>query len=212
MEIYYIENKEKDFDTLNDKEKSFLPYYELNKICCIKQSNNRTLHFLSKWLLYQFVLEKGFPSNIIHKISYDRFQKPFLLEFPYHFSFSHSGEIAVLAVSSKTKVGIDIEQIPNSKLTVVPDIFSEKEKELLQNQPDITQYFYHIWTAKESIIKALGKGFDTNFKEMNIAADSIFWHNHTWFLQSCFIRENYICHIASNKKVNLLKIQELVYH
>jgi len=212
MELFYIKNGIHNFDEISDEEKAFLPYYEINKIGSLKQDKNRTLHFLSKWLLYEFMKEKGYSTSMLRKISYDRFQKPFLYDFPFHFSFSHSGDIAVLAVSPKNKIGIDIEEIPTNKLSVVPDIFSNQEKEISQHSSDLTNYFFYVWTAKESIMKAWGKGFDSNFKEINIEAEQIRWQNSNWFLKSCPIDEKYICHVASDNSFENVSIQEMKYN
>jgi 4'-phosphopantetheinyl transferase len=212
VELYYIKNGKENFDEISEREKTFLPYYELNKISCFKQKKDRTLHFLSKWMLHQFIQKEGFADNIIQKISYDRFQKPFLSNFPYHFSFSHSGDIAVLAISPTAKIGIDIEQIPSNQLKVVPDIFSEQEKEKMLKNNNITNYFFHVWTAKESIIKALGKGFDLNFKEMNIETDRVMWQNYQWHLKAFSIHKDYVCHLATDKKIEVYNVQEMCYN
>ena len=77
------------------------------------------------------------------------------------FSISHSGEYVVCALS-KHEVGCDI-QIMEGKdsdrtLKIGKRFFSEREFLDMERAEDPQDYFYRIWTIKESYIKALGEG------------------------------------------------------
>jgi 4'-phosphopantetheinyl transferase len=75
------------------------------------------------------------------------------------FNISHSGEW-VVSIVSKIPVGIDIERIRPLDLNVAKQFFSIKEYTDLvsKNSEEHLNYFYDLWTLKESYIKALGKG------------------------------------------------------
>lgn len=99
-------------------------------------------------------------------LDYDFNKKPYLASHPWlHFNISHSENFAAIAISRK-KVGIDIEYLSEDfKFTnLLPDIFDDNEKSIIQNATDKKNTFYTLWTRKESFVKALGKGIDEDFK------------------------------------------------
>lgn len=99
-------------------------------------------------------------------LDYDFNKKPYLASHPWlYFNISHSENFAAIAVSRK-KVGIDIEYLAEDfKFSnLLPDIFDDNERLIIQNAADKKKTFYTLWTRKESFVKALGKGIDEDFK------------------------------------------------
>jgi 4'-phosphopantetheinyl transferase len=88
--------------------------------------------------------------------------KPFLTgaNGPCTFNLSHSDSLAALAISS-VELGVDIEVIGRFHEGVARDRFSASENAALQRLPEDGRNaaFYHFWTAKEAVLKALGTGF-----------------------------------------------------
>src|SRR5688572_5365899 len=72
---------------------------------------HKKLQHLAGRFLLQFMFP-GFPYELV-RIADTR--KPFLENEAYHFSISHCGDFAAAIVSSKSRVGIDIE-IPKEKI------------------------------------------------------------------------------------------------
>jgi 4'-phosphopantetheinyl transferase len=107
-------------------------------------------------------------SEILHlnlfdiMIDFDKNGKPFSsASSGLHFNISHSGDWAVCAVSA-LPVGVDIEMIQPIELSIAKDCFTENEYRTMTSFSKRTEqldYFYTIWTIKESYIKALGLGF-----------------------------------------------------
>lgn len=80
----------------------------------------------------------------------------------WHFNLSHSGELALLAVTDSAPVGIDIEierPLPDRD-AIAERFFSPLEREVYFEQPEPlrTPMFFSIWTRKEAFTKALGIG------------------------------------------------------
>lgn len=104
--------------------------------------------------------------------------KPFLL-FPsdIYFNTSHSGTWIACALSS-SNVGIDVEEIKDIDINIAKDFFSEVEsQDLLNHFPSSQQdYFFKLWTLKESYIKFKGKGLSIPLDSFSIQfeKDTIF--------------------------------------
>ncbi len=82
----------------------------------------------------------------------------------FNFNISHCYNHVVLAIcqGSDYAIGVDIERI-DSKIDIndmAPIVFSESERKLINKQ---ATNFFKLWTKKESLIKALGTGFATDF-------------------------------------------------
>ncbi len=87
-------------------------------------------------------------------IKYNEYGKP-ELKSGRHFSLSHSGQYTVLAVSDMP-VGVDIERIYDVKPGVMRKVCTPEEFDWASLEP---KNFFTIWTRKESVVKAIGKGF-----------------------------------------------------
>jgi len=88
--------------------------------------------------------------------------KPYVKGYIIYFNISHAGDFVVCAFSQQ-EIGIDIEQIKEIDLNIARRFFHQQEYEDLQAQKKQNQldYFYSLWTLKESYIKWLGTGLST---------------------------------------------------
>ena len=93
---------------------------------------------------------------------------------PLHFNVSHSGELALIAVSRRFELGVDVEKTrPISQAErIVESYFTEAERAefLAVAEADRPAAFIRGWTRKEAILKAQGVGlaglatsFETRF-------------------------------------------------
>jgi 4'-phosphopantetheinyl transferase len=84
------------------------------------------------------------------------------------FNLSHTGDLAVYAVTLEREVGVDVEQIRDLKEDGIPErFFSKSEVTALRSLPRAQQpeAFFNCWTRKEAYVKAHGHG-------LSIALDS----------------------------------------
>jgi 4'-phosphopantetheinyl transferase len=98
------------------------------------------------------------------------FGKPFLVnDNKIHFNISHSGDWVLSAVHN-LPVGVDIEKIQPIDYQIAARFFSKSEYLNLMNKEgrDKLEYFYEIWTLKESYIKAVGKGLNIPLESFSI--------------------------------------------
>lgn len=103
--------------------------------------------------------------------------KPYLMDSVLHFSLSHSGDYILLAVSDK-EIGADIqEKQPKDVVKLANRFFSPEEAQYLSTLPPEFQsdYFYHLWTAKEACTKLLGDALGEHLADdIESAKDVIF--------------------------------------
>ena len=94
------------------------------------------------------------------KFRYNPNGKPELLHNKVCFNLSHSGDIALCAVTLNKPVGVDIEQISKdiNHKELTKQYFSEQESNAILGLPEEQQKeaFYRCWTRKEAFAKAKG--------------------------------------------------------
>ncbi len=87
--------------------------------------------------------------------------KPFCEQTLIDFSISHSGSMVWVAFNPNGKVGIDVEQIRETRdLLRLAAMFHPMEYAELQKRPpaELPAAFYRCWVRKEAVLKACGEG------------------------------------------------------
>jgi phosphopantetheinyl transferase len=166
----------------------------------------------SKILREQFLATRKLLAleNSDYKITYDINGKP-LLNSIYNISISHSHEIAAIAISDNSNIGLDV-QLKESKIFNIQNKFLNKsEKSNIGDDPTV-DILTMVWTSKESIYKAIGlKGI--SFSE-NIKIDKVIEKDKTGIgyyingtekvkfdLKFFYVDEYTICYAYQNPKL-----------
>jgi len=160
MEVIAINLDENIEESKFEKFKSYVSAEKLKRINRFHKYDDalRTLlgdilvrYMLTKWLNiknHQII----FAGNI--------YGKPYIKNYNnIEYNISHSGKWVVGAIDSYP-VGIDIEQIKTIDIKIAERFFSNEEVINLTSKcsSEREQFFYNLWTLKESYIKAVGKG------------------------------------------------------
>ena len=103
--------------------------------------------------------------------------KPYLKNGDWHFSISHSGDIAAVAVSRDCPVGIDVEKIRPVSARILLRVFSESDAHfVLGGSPvsngrieerEMLTRFFKVWTYKEAFVKMTGEGICADLKSIS---------------------------------------------
>jgi 4'-phosphopantetheinyl transferase len=101
------------------------------------------------------------PASLV--IDEEEFGKPLLRGHEIEFNASHSGDLVAVAFSKETVVGVDVERRRHltDTLALARRYFSTEEVAIVERAADANDAFFAIWTAKEAIVKASGKGIGT---------------------------------------------------
>jgi 4'-phosphopantetheinyl transferase len=88
------------------------------------------------------------------------------------FNVSHSANMAVIAVGSEHRLGVDIEKIRDDVDTtaLAERFFSLRERAGLQALPDHLRVpgFFACWTRKEAFLKATGEGLSFPLEDFSV--------------------------------------------
>jgi 4'-phosphopantetheinyl transferase len=126
------------------------------------------------------------------------------------FSISHSGNRVVCILSTRGRVGIDLEDIGDITIDDFQSQFTAAEWTAITGATIPLQAFYHYWTAKESLIKADGRGLQIPLNSIDVSAGPEVWVNGShWHLKSLPIFTGYACHIACEHPAEEITIAEI---
>ena len=128
-----------------------LDYFELDEYDSnlIKAKKNELVR--EQFLAVRRTLQLEDPS---YKIRYDESGKP-IINSDINISISHSKCMAAIVFSEHNKAAIDIEHKENKIINIQNKFLNDSEKQENGYQSNV-DYLTMIWTAKESIYKALG--------------------------------------------------------
>jgi 4'-phosphopantetheinyl transferase EntD len=184
MPLFYQHNINRDTKLgiwhIEEPELFFLEKVPLKKD--VSHPFKRLQHLAGRYLL-PFL----FPDFPLEEILIADTRKPFLESEKYNFSISHCGHFAAAIVSSRSRVGVDIELITpriralsHKFLHTEEEHFLNEDYSLFLEQWGLKDRVYSelltlIWSAKESIFKWYGRGELDFRKHMqlkgNISAD-----------------------------------------
>lgn len=92
---------------------------------------------------------------------------------PIFFNLSHTENVAVLALSARHELGVDVEAECPRDARVAARYFSAVELHTLQTLPPELwlRGFYRCWTGKEALLKGEGRGLNVPLDSFDIQAD-----------------------------------------
>ncbi len=96
--------------------------------------------------------------------------KPALAHGALEFNVSHSGEHVAIALTVGSPVGVDIERVRpmSDSIAIARRFFSPEESARVTAAADPDKEFFLVWTAKEAVVKAVGKGLGTGLATFTV--------------------------------------------
>jgi len=123
----------------------------------------RTLHWLATRVLLRYLLKT---EEYIDCPS-DENGKPYLPDFPYKISLTHSYEYAGVMMSTQGQCGIDLEIVKEKVLHIKEKFMKPTELSFIQGGDNIEQ-LYACWCAKEAVYKLQGNKGVSFLEDMTI--------------------------------------------
>ncbi|WP_286851115.1 MULTISPECIES: 4'-phosphopantetheinyl transferase superfamily protein [Sphingobacterium] len=94
-------------------------------------------------------------------------------------------------------LGIDVEEIIYLDIEQFRDCFSVKELKVIFKAENSLNEFYKLWTKKEAIIKADGRGFGIDLRELNVLLPRVSICSAVYEVSPIEIGPNYVAHLAT---------------
>lgn len=123
----------------------------------------RSLHWLATRVLLRYLLNTN---DYIHCPS-DENGKPYLPDYPYTVSLTHSYEYAGVMLSTKGECGMDLEIVKDKVSRIKEKFLKPEELEFIATEHHIEQ-LYACWCAKEAIYKLQGNKGVSFLQDMTI--------------------------------------------
>lgn len=160
---------ENDFLKLKEDLLHKIPATSVEKVSRFKKTIDLQRSLLGILMITKLVREKF--SLELNEITFNisKNGKPYIPRLDFHFNISHSGQWVVVSISS-TETGIDVEQIKKPNLQLAKRYFSEEENKCLfgKTMKGQEDFFYTLWTLKESYLKLIGKGLTKSLSSFSV--------------------------------------------
>lgn len=161
------------FKTIEDEVKQYAQAPTLEKIDSYKSSINRQRKLLGEMLAYKG-LQKCFSlKDEAIVFEYGPKGKPVLKDADNkYFNITHSGDWVVCGISD-SEIGVDIEISKKARMNVATRFFTSTEVDKLNSLEGTAQddYFFLLWTVKESYLKYLGTGLTKPLNSFDVSCN-----------------------------------------
>jgi 4'-phosphopantetheinyl transferase len=168
------------------------------RVLRLRLQRDRTAWLLSKWLLAFCLGEHQNPEQIFRRMRYADSGSLLLDGLPsIHLSISHSGDIAVCAVSKACPVGVDIEQIRSIDIGEFCDIFHAGAWHAIMTSTAPIETFFEQWTVLEAVSKGAGTGLTGPVSTIHATGGGpVRYGDLEWDLHGLDLDPGYKCHLA----------------
>lgn len=205
--VFYIDVSCFSNDKLFEAATAQLPAKRLEKIKKLKNSTDKYL-CAGAWLALEEALKCFSAHSCDKEIALTKKGKPYFKNIKnIYFSLSHSGSIALCAVSDK-EVGADVQLITDFCEKICKKYFSKDEEKYIfasSAQKDKTERFFRIWSLKEAYVKMTGEGL-SGFKKLSLSEDANILED-AYFAE--FNIDGYKASVCTNKKEKDFEFKKL---
>ncbi|MGN6646770.1 MAG: 4'-phosphopantetheinyl transferase family protein [Cytophaga sp.] len=177
----------------------FLPVEERFNNARYKHWQDRHRHLFSRLLLMHAADVLGVADSIFPLKRYKN-GKPYSDLF--YFNISHSGNFAAVAVSKSIEIGLDIQKISDVSVDSPQFFLTEEESAGMALSSLSLKAVADLWSMKEAVAKANGKGLLLPFSKINVEKGSASIDNKQWFLKELTLNAAYTCWLATSSIVS----------
>jgi len=189
--VYYFKINE-DFKKSYKFYLNEIPFKLRKEVLKFRNISDQHRCLVGKLLVRFAMFREGYCHNVLLNYKRDFHNRPYLNK-KIDFNISHSGEYIVCGISNNGLIGVDIERMESIEIESFLYLFNKSEIKIINNQLDM---FYFLWTQKEALSKAIGKGLLVDLKDILIEYGVGSYGSDFWNLKSINIEDNYMFHLA----------------
>lgn len=175
---------------LTPAEAAFLPRF--------RRWQDAQARVLGRLLLRRALARLGLDPGLSAGLRRDAHGRPFLPAPELDFNLSHSGEVVALAIGRRARVGLDLELIHDLPLEDFRASLTPDEWRALERSPAPLAEFFALWTAKESVAKADGRGLSVALASIAIGHGQATLDGRAWRLREIHLADGYKCFLCSD--------------
>lgn len=174
-----------------------------------KDRNTQLLRITGRLLLHDALKLSGIPEGL-HKVKINSAGRP-VLGGNTDCNISHSGDYAICAVSKGIRVGVDIEQVREVKVSDFSRYFTCEQMEFIARSKKPKETFFKYWTSLESLVKAQGDGFSKGVPKIKKVGKASCFRGGTWYTREIKIAPGYFCSLSVDRPEVKVMVQAKLY-
>ncbi len=175
--------------------------------------NDRINYLIGRNVIRKALKDLNSPYSL-SSIAFTEHGKPFIEQGP-NFSISHSNDMVVGVFDNTQKVGVDVEFIRPIDWKPYKEFLSIEDANQIESSEDHMESFFRIWTKKESIVKADGRGMSLSFKDIIQNAEYDYTINGNgkmkWHTRHLSIKENYVISVSAPSLPREIEIRSIQF-
>ena len=187
-----------------------LPVEIKNRLLKFKRWEDAHASLFGKLLLKKGLTDLGMNGDL-SDLTYSDYGRPYFEHLP-DFNISHSGQHVVCAFAANGKIGIDVEQVQPVCFDTFKNIFNDEEWRHIKGAEDSNKEFFYYWSAKESIVKADGRGINIPLKTIHFSNGVGSLEGSTWYVNNISLNENCVTQVASSEMIHKISIHKINFH
>ena len=158
-------------------------------------------------LLVRLALEALGVANVdLDGWSLDRFGRPYLSDCAADCSVSHSGGLVAAAVSLPGRVGVDVEVMAQLPVEALDAAFGPQEMSDILSAGDQARRALELWTGKEAVLKADGRGMSLDPARIDARGESIRLAGEVWRILRPRLTPECLCALVTNQSAPVVDI------
>lgn len=186
-------------------------------------SNSKMREFIAAHALLRFCF-RATTGRLDWPIRCNAFGKPEIFipasSSPLHISLTHTHGLVACALSARDAIGVDAEALNCNvdATSIANSFFARTECDMLASLPEdkIIPTFFTLWTYKEAIVKAMGRGLSVPFRDFAVSCNppSVIFEDHLeqdpdrWALDSLLLREHQLA-VAIIRESHMISPKDL---
>ncbi len=188
-----------------DCARGMLPKTMQDSIMRFHRWQDRHSALAGKLLLRRGLLLRGRQSSDMNRLKLTEYGRPFL-EGWLDFNISHCDGLAICAFTEQGRVGVDVEVVRDTTLSDFSDSFTESEWAIILGSPAPLVRFYSMWTRKESVLKADGRGLNFDLTKINSEEKHVSFNQKTYETRELNLGSSWIAHLACSESFEDMEI------
>ncbi len=213
MLVAWLENAELLDNRTLTRLSARLPAPQRDRLLRYRRWQDRQAGLFGKVLLGWMVDRLLVEETGLDALETDHFQRPFLSGVAnFDFNISHTdGLVVCVAEVGKGRVGVDVENLKEVDLPDFRRVFTTEEYTYLMQLPDPKDEFHRLWTRKEAVMKADGRGFHLDPSEIDCLSERVSISGIDYQVRPLGITKGFAGHVAG-RSLGAITIHHLGVH